>query len=91
MPSILGMKTTAYFRRSVLEDPDRSDITIGMCEQVVAAAEYTHQQDDGLWQIWGYVPELDRYIRVITDADRERLVNAFKDRNFTQRRKREGR
>jgi hypothetical protein len=75
----------------VMEDPDRSDITIGMCEQVVAAAEYTHQQDDGLWRVWGYVPELDRYIRVITDADREQLVNAFKDRNFTRRRKREGR
>lgn len=91
MPSILGMKTTDYFRRSVMEDPDRSDITIGMCEQVVAAAEYTHQQDDGLWRVWGYVPELDRYIRVITDADREQLVNAFKDRNFNRRRKREGR
>ena len=44
------MKATDYFRLRVMEDPDRSDITIGMCEQVVAAAEYTHQQDDGLWQ-----------------------------------------
>jgi hypothetical protein len=85
------MRTTDQFRRSVIEAPERSDLTIGMCEQVVAAAEYTHQQDNGLWQIWGTVPELDRYIRVITDADREQLVNAFKDRNFTRRRKREGR
>ena len=50
MPTILSMKATDYFRLRVMEDPDRSDITIGMCEQVVAAAEYTHQQDDGLWQ-----------------------------------------
>ena len=37
-----------------------------------------------------YVPELDRYIRVITSADREKLINAFKDRNFTRRHKWEG-
>lgn len=84
------MKTTDYFRRSVMEDPDLSDITIGMCERVVATAEYTNHQGNGLWQIWGYVPELDRYIRVITSADREELINAFKDRNFSRRRKREG-
>ena len=39
-----------------------------MCERVVSAAEYTNQQDNGLWRVWGYVPELDRYIRVITSA-----------------------
>ncbi len=85
------MKITDYFSSSVLEDPDRSNITVEMCERIVPAAEYTNQQDNGLWQIWGYVPELDRYVRVITSADREWLINAFKDRNFTRRRKREGR
>ncbi len=75
----------------MLEDPNRSDITVGMCERIVAAAEYTNQQDDGLWQVWGYVPELDRYVRVITSTNRERLINAFKDRNFTRERRREGR
>lgn len=85
----LSIETTDYFRRSVMEDPDRTDISVEMCERVVSAAEYTNQQENGLWQIWGYVPELDGYIRVITSADREKLVNAFKDRNFTRRRKRE--
>jgi hypothetical protein len=87
---VLSIEATDYFRRSVMEDPHRADTTVGMCERVVAAAEYTNQQDNGLWQIWGYVPELDRYIRVITSADRERLINAFKDRNFTRRREWEG-
>ena len=85
----LSIETTDYFRRSVMEDLDCADISVEMCERVVSAAEYTNQQENGLWQIWGYVPELDSYIRVITSADRE-LVNAFKDRNFTRRRKREG-
>ena len=84
------MRTTDSFRRSVMEDPDRADITVEMCERVVSAAKYTNQQENGLWQVWGYVSELDRYIRVITGADREDLINAFKDRNFTRRRKREG-
>lgn len=86
----LSIETTDYFRRSVMEDSDRADISVEMCERVVSAAEYTIQQENGLWQIWGYVPELDSYIRVITSADREKLVNALKDRNFTRRRKREG-
>jgi hypothetical protein len=84
------VETADYFRRSVMRDPDRSDITVEMCERVVAAAEYTNEQDNGLWQIWGHVAEFDGYIRVITSADRQRLINAFRDRNFTRRRKREG-
>lgn len=85
------MEVTDYFRRSVLEDPDRSDIMVEMCEKVVTEAAHTEQQDNGLWRIWGYVPELERYIRVVTSADRKMLINAFKDRNFTHRRRREGR
>ena len=85
------MKITDYFRRRVLEDPDRSDITVEMCERIVTAAEYTNQQDNGLWQIWGYVPELDRYVREITSEDREALITAHKDRNFTRKMKRGGR
>jgi hypothetical protein len=85
------VEVTDYFRRSVLEDPDRSDITVEMRERIVVEAEYNQQQSNGLWRIWGYVSELDRYVRVVTSADKKRLINAFKDRNFTRRRKREGR
>lgn len=67
------------------------DITIEMCERIVADAEYTNQQNNRLWQIWGYVPEFGRCVRVITSTDRERLINVFKDRNFTRQRRREGR
>ena len=84
------MEVTEYFRRSVLGDPTRSDITVEMCERIVEEAKYTNRQDNGLWRIWGYAPELDRYIRVITSADRKLLVNAFKYRNFTRKREREG-
>ena len=49
----LSIETTDYFRRSVMEDLDRADISVEMCERVVSAAEYTIQQENGLWQIWG--------------------------------------
>jgi hypothetical protein len=35
------MEVTEYFRRSVLEDPHRSGITVEMCERIVEEAEYT--------------------------------------------------
>ncbi len=85
------MRITNHFRRDVLENPKRAGITVALCERIVEAAEYTNQQDDGLWQIWGYVPELDRYVRVITSEDREALITAHKDRNFTRKMKRGGR
>jgi hypothetical protein len=71
----------------------RSDaaLTVALCERIVAAAEYTNQQDNGLWQICGYVPEMDRWVRVVTSEDRESLITAHKDRNFTRKMKREGR
>ncbi len=85
------METTSHFRIDVLENPKRSGITVELCEEIVRRAEYTEQQDDGLWRVWGYVPEMDRWVRVVTSADREKLITAHKDRNFTRRMKRERR
>lgn len=85
------MRITNHFRRDVLENPKRAYITVELCERIVAAAEYTNQQDDGLWQIWGYAQEMDRWVRVVTSEDREALITAHKDRNFTRKMKREGR
>lgn len=82
------MKTTRYFERNVLENPDRWEITREMCVRVVTEAEYTGEQENGLVRFWGYVPDLGYYIRVITRSDREHLVNAFKDRNYTRRARR---
>ena len=85
------MEVTNHFITDVLENPKRSGITVELCEAVVRRAEYTEQQADGLWKFWGYAPEMDRWIRVVTSTDRERLITAHKDRNFTRRMKREGR
>ncbi len=82
------MRTTRYFEQNVLENPRRWDITREMCERVVREAEHAEEQENGLLRFWGYAPELGYYIRVITRQDREHLVNAFKDRNYTRRARR---
>ncbi len=78
------MRISDHFRNDVLKNPKRVGITVGLCEEIVRRAEHTEQQSDGLWRIWGYVPEMDRWIRVVTSADRGTLITAYKDRNFTR-------
>ncbi len=53
------------------------------------AIEHARQQGDGRRQVWGHVPMLGYYVRVITDVDREELHNVFKDRNFTRKQERD--
>ncbi len=83
------MRVSDHFRNDVLGNPKRSGITIGLCEEIVRRAEHTEQQADGLWRIWGYVPEMDRWVRVVTSPDREALITAHKDRNFTREMRRQ--
>ncbi|MGB3683121.1 MAG: hypothetical protein WA990_11615 [Rubrobacteraceae bacterium] len=84
------MRVTDHFEQDVLENPKRTGITVALCERIAEAAEYTNQQDDGLWRIWGYVPETGYWVRVVTSEDRQALITAHKDRNFTRRIEREG-
>jgi len=71
------VKTTGYFERKVLENPDRRGITVELCEGVVSEAEHVEEQPDDRFRFWGYVPERRLYLRVITSGDREVLINAF--------------
>lgn len=85
------MRITNHFKIDVLENPKRAGITVELCEEIVRRAEYTEQQDDGLCKVWGYVPEMGSWVRVVTSADRGTIITAHKDRNFTRKLKREGR
>lgn len=85
------MRVTNHFRTDVLNNPKRAGITVELCEEVVRRAEYTEQQDDGLWKIWGYAAEMDHWVRVVTSEDKEALITAHKDRNFARKMRRQGR
>ena len=75
------MKTTRYFREQVLRK--RSYLRTEWCEQVLASPVRREVQPDGRVRHWGYVPELGRYLRVVTLADGETVHNAFPDRDFS--------
>src|SRR5215210_1702317 len=47
------MEVTDYFRRNVLQNPDRSGITREMCERVVESAGHTVRQPNGRFAFWG--------------------------------------
>jgi hypothetical protein len=59
-----------------------------MCEWVINEAESVEEQPDGRLRFWGFVPERGLYLRVIASGDREVLLNAFFDSNFTRKQRR---
>jgi hypothetical protein len=42
------------------------------------------RQADGRVRYWAYIPNLQRYIRVVTLADGETVHNGSKDADFTE-------
>ena len=76
------MKMTPYFRRRVLEG--RPEVDPAWCES--ALQEYVRREvqlEDGRVRFWVFIPERNKYLRVITLSDGETLHNAFFDRGFT--------
>ncbi len=82
------MEVTDYFRRNVLENPERRGITQEMCERVVEAGEHVVRQPNGRFVFWGRPEDKDLYLRVVVTGDRRALHNAFFDSDFTRRQRR---
>ena len=52
-------------------------------QRIVDQPLRTEAQANGRWRYWGQVPEFgNRYLRVVTLADRVTVHNAFPDRGF---------
>jgi hypothetical protein len=65
---------------------DRPEILREWCERVLHDAVEVKQQDDGKYQMWGYIEEAQKYLRVITLEDRETVDNGFFDRRYERKR-----
>jgi hypothetical protein len=76
------VKTTRYFE---LRMKDRPEVRREWCERVLAAADRVEQQSDGKYQMWGYIAEAGKYLRVISLDDRETVDNAFFDRGYARK------
>jgi len=72
--------TTFYFNNDVLLK--RPYIKLIWCEEAIANPIKREIQSDGRIRHWIFVPELNKYLRVVTLADGITIHNAFPDRRF---------
>ena len=80
---IVRLKTTRYFEEQVLRK--RPYIRLTWCEETIRRPEARIQQADGRIRFWRFIPELGKYLRVVTLEDAETVHNAFPDRDFRGR------
>lgn len=74
------MKTTSYFAASVMVR--RPYLQAAWIEFVLQHPIRTEIQQNGRLRHWAYIPELGKYLRVVTEPDGETVHNAFPDRGF---------
>ncbi len=74
------MKTTHYFRNSVIVR--RLYLREEWIAAVLSDPIRTEVQANGRIRRWGFIAELGKYLRVVTEPDGETVHNAFLDRGF---------
>lgn len=74
------MKTTRYFEQEVLQK--RPYLRRSWCEAAMKCPVRREEQPDGRIRYWVYIPEVGKYLRVVTLEDGETVHNAFLDRSF---------
>ncbi|MDD1623839.1 MAG: hypothetical protein LUQ56_05120 [Methylococcaceae bacterium] len=67
--------TTAYFRNDILIK--RPYIQLEWCQATLLSPVRREIQPDGRIRHWVFVPELDKYLRVVTLSDGITLHNDF--------------
>lgn len=76
------MKTTRYFEEQVMRK--RPYLRREWCERALRNPVRREVQPEGRVRFWAFVPELDKYLRVVTLVDGETIHNAFPDRGFKE-------
>ena len=74
------MKTTPYFSTSVMAC--RPYLRQEWIESVLTNPLRTEVQANGRIRRWALIPDVSKYLRVVTEADGETVHNAFFDRRF---------
>lgn len=78
------MKTTRYFEEQISRK--RPYIKREWCERALREPVRREVQPDGRVRYWILIPELGRYLRVVTLEDSMTVHNAFFDRGFKEAR-----
>ena len=77
------MNYTEYFLLTRKRE-DRKRIRLEWIERTVQTPIRSERQTDGRIRLWAYIPEEDKYLRVIVLPDGETVHNAFLDRSFRE-------
>jgi hypothetical protein len=75
------MKTTPYFSTSVMAR--RPYLGREWIESVLTNPLRTEVQANGRIRRWALIPEMGKYLRVVTEPDGATVHNPFFDRRFT--------
>ena len=78
----MAVKATPYFEEQVLRK--RPYLQREWIERAIAEPIRVERQSDGRIRHWIFVPELGKYLRVMTLSDGETVHNAFPDRRFEE-------
>jgi hypothetical protein len=76
----LAMKLHPYFEENIRYE--RPYLKREWCEQALMNPVKVSVQADGRIRHWTFIPELNKYLRVVTLEDGETVLNAFPDRRF---------
>lgn len=77
------LKTTEYFNH-MKKRPDRTGIKDEWILRVIHRPMKTMIQSDGRIRKWAWIPEEEKFLRVILLEDGETIHNAFFDRSFKE-------
>jgi len=77
------MKYTQYFLFT-RQRQDRAIIKLQWIKEFIANPVKTEFQKDGRIRKWGFITEVNKYLRVIMLEDNETIHNAFFDRSFKE-------
>lgn len=78
----MDLEYTEYFMNVVLEK--RPYIKLQWIAAVLEQPLLRQVQSDGRIRHWRFIPELERYLRVVTLEDGRTVHNAFPDRDFRE-------
>jgi len=65
--------------------PDRVIISEEWIAHTIERPEHTEMQSDGRIRKWAWIPEAEKYLRVILLEDGETVHNAFFDRSYKEK------
>jgi len=80
------VKITKYFVY-MRQRSDRAIIPEEWISRTVEHPQHTEKQSDGRIRKWAWIPEAEKYLRVILLDDEETVHNAFFDRSYKEKTK----